>query len=146
MPISASASCVSGSITNCQVYTSANSNTYTATCSNCQNGYALISGVCTLLPAISVTAPTNVKCNADEAPIMVSSFCKVNAVPYCTTFVSTVGGSCSECMAGYRLDRDVNLSIKTPNTCVPIAAATNCSTWDETNNICSKCSANYILY
>lgn len=146
MPSSGSTACISGSITNCSTYTSATSNTYTAACSNCSAGYALISGVCTAVPIITTTVPTNVKCNVDEVPMMISTFCKTNGIPYCSTYVDTSSGTCSSCVDGYRLDRDTSNAIKSPNVCVAIASTTNCLTWNETNNICSKCVANYILY
>ena len=46
MPTSGSTSCLTGSITNCLVYTSATSSAYTSSCSQCDAGYALISGLC----------------------------------------------------------------------------------------------------
>lgn len=101
MPTSGSTSCASGSISQCQVYTSANSNTYTASCSVCNSGNTLISGNCTLLPIITTTAPTNVKCNSDELPIMVSKFCKVNPIPYCSSLVASASSTCSSCVDGY---------------------------------------------
>jgi hypothetical protein len=77
---------------------------------------------------------------------MVSKFCKVNPIPYCSTLMTNTNSTCATCLNGYRLDRDSNNAKKTPNVCVAIAAATNCAKWDETNNVCSQCNTGFILY
>ena len=74
MPSSGSTSCIAGSITNCTVYASATSTTYTTACSNCAAGYALVSNACVALPKIFTagTTITNVNCNSGELPMMIS--------------------------------------------------------------------------
>ncbi len=74
MPSSGSTSCIAGSITNCSVYSSATSTTYTTTCSNCSAGFALVANACVVLPKIFTngTTITNVNCNTGELPMMIS--------------------------------------------------------------------------
>lgn len=60
--------------------------------------------------------------------------------------MATANSTCSSCVDGYMLNRDANAAIITPNVCIVIPTTYNCLTWDETNNICSKCSAGYLLY
>lgn len=77
---------------------------------------------------------------------MVSNFCKLNQIPYCSTLKADKNDTCATCIDGYRLDRNDQAVKNTPNTCGAIPATLNCAIWDETNNICSKCTAGYILY
>lgn len=77
---------------------------------------------------------------------MISSYCSLNTIPYCLTYEASTSTTCAQCIEGYRLNRDTNKAKVTPNTCTAIAAAENCVNWDETNNICKKCSTGYLLY
>lgn len=97
MPSSGSTSCIAGSITNCTVYTSANSNTYTTSCSVCASGYALVSNACVALPKTFTngTTITNVACNTGEIPMMISKYCSTNTVPYCLTYANGSTTSCT---------------------------------------------------
>ena len=99
------------------------------------------------MPIITATAPTNVRCNADELPIMVSKFCRLNSIPFCNAYASDTSFDCTGCVDGYRLDWDSNATIKSPKVCVIIPATTNCLKWKEsTDNYCEKCINGYILY
>lgn len=148
MPASGSTSCIAGSITNCTVYASANSSTYTTACANCAAGYALVSNACVALPKTFAngTTITNVNCNTGELPMMVSQYCSTNPIPYCLTYANGSTTTCSQCMSGYALTRNGSASIVSPNVCQAMASTLNCLLWDETNNICSQCASGYLLY